>query len=61
MREHTLFATKTKGIGFELPICRRLIEAYEWRILVKSQAVKGANFVASTPMNDEMDKTRISL
>jgi PAS domain S-box-containing protein len=45
-----LFTTKTKGMGFGLPICKRFIEAHGGKILVESQAGKGTTFVLNIPI-----------
>jgi PAS domain S-box-containing protein len=45
-----LFTTKTKGMGFGLPICKRFIEAHEGRILVESKVGKGTTFTVRIPI-----------
>jgi len=44
-----LFTTKTKGMGFGLPICKRIIEAHGGKIKVKSTVDKGTTFTVSLP------------
>jgi signal transduction histidine kinase len=36
-----LFTTKAKGMGFGLPICKRIAEAHGGKIAVKSKIGKG--------------------
>ncbi|MGD0029387.1 MAG: PAS domain S-box protein [Candidatus Bathyarchaeia archaeon] len=45
-----LFTTKAKGMGFGLPICRRLVEAHGGRISVESQAGRGTKFTVTVPI-----------
>jgi signal transduction histidine kinase len=45
-----LFTTKAKGIGLGLPICKRIIEAHEGTISVKSEAGKGTTFTITIPI-----------
>jgi PAS domain S-box-containing protein len=48
-----LFTTKSKGMGFGLPICRRLVEAHGGKISVKSMAGKGTTVTVTIPVNPE--------
>jgi signal transduction histidine kinase len=45
-----LFTTKAKGMGFGLPICRRLVEAHGGKINVESQVGKGTKFTVTVPV-----------
>ncbi len=45
-----LFTTKAKGMGFGLPICRRLVEAHGGKINVESQIGKGTKFTVTVPV-----------
>jgi PAS domain S-box-containing protein len=46
-----LFTTKSKGMGFGLPICKRIVEAHGGKICVKSTAGKGATVTVTIPVN----------
>jgi PAS domain S-box-containing protein len=48
-----LFTTKAKGMGFGLPICRRLVEAHGGKLSVKSMAGKGTTVTVTIPVNPE--------
>jgi len=55
-----LFTTKAKGMGFGLPICKRIVEAHGGRILVESVAGKGSTFKVTLPVEPnipEKDQT----
>jgi len=45
-----LFTTKAKGMGFGLPICRRIAEAHSGRIYVKSKIGKGTTVTLTVPV-----------
>lgn len=45
-----LFTTKAKGMGFGLPICKRIIEAHGGKIIVKSELGKGTVCSVSLPL-----------
>lgn len=44
------FTTKAKGMGFGLPICKRIVEAHGGSISVKSKVGKGTTFTVSLPV-----------
>jgi PAS domain S-box-containing protein len=44
-----LFTTKAKGMGFGLPICKRVIEAHGGSVSVKSARAKGTTFTITIP------------
>ena len=44
-----LFTTKPKGMGFGLPICKRVVEAHGGKISVESTLGKGATFALTVP------------
>jgi signal transduction histidine kinase len=45
-----LFTTKAKGMGFGLPICKRIVEAHGGKISVKTVAGKGSTFTVTLPI-----------
>lgn len=45
-----LFTTKAKGMGFGLPVCKRIIEAHGGEISVMSQPGKGTTFTITIPI-----------
>jgi two-component system, sporulation sensor kinase E len=46
-----LFTTKAKGMGFGLPICRRIVEAHGGKIAVESKIGKGTAVTVTIPVN----------
>jgi signal transduction histidine kinase len=48
-----LFTTKAKGMGFGLPIFRRIVEAHGGIITVESQADKGSTFTVTLPKDKQ--------
>jgi signal transduction histidine kinase len=44
-----LFTTKAQGMGFGLAICKRIVEAHEGTITVKTAVNKGTTFTISLP------------
>jgi signal transduction histidine kinase len=46
-----LFTTKAKGMGFGLPICRRIVEAHGGKIAVESKIGKGTTVTVTIPVN----------
>ena len=51
-----LFTTKAKGMGFGLPICKRMVEAHRGKISVKSTIAKGSTFTITVPINPARDR-----
>ena len=50
-----LFTTKAKGMGFGLPICRRVAEAHGGKISVESTFGKGATFTLTIPIEPKLN------
>ncbi len=50
-----LFTTKAKGMGFGLPICRRVVEAHGGKISVESTLGKGATFTVTIPTEPKLN------
>jgi PAS domain S-box-containing protein len=48
-----LFTTKAKGMGFGLPICKRIVEGHGGRISVESKVRKGTTFTIAIPVEPE--------
>ncbi|HYB68771.1 MAG TPA: GAF domain-containing protein [Candidatus Acidoferrales bacterium] len=46
-----LYTTKAKGMGFGLPICKRIVEAHGGKIAVETGLAKGTTFTVSIPIN----------
>jgi len=46
-----LFTTKAKGMGFGLPICKRIVEAHGGKISLKSTLGKGTTVIVTIPVN----------
>jgi len=49
-----LFTTKAKGMGFGLPICKRIVEAHEGCISVASALRKGTTFTITLPIEPKI-------
>src|SRR3990170_8810735 len=50
-----LFTTKPKGMGFGLPICKRVVEAHGGKISVESTLGKGATFTLTVPTEPKLN------
>jgi PAS domain S-box-containing protein len=50
-RGSPLFTTKAKGMGFGLPICKRIVEAHGGKISVESTLGKGTTVTITIPVN----------
>lgn len=46
-----LFTTKAKGMGFGLPICKRIIEMHGGKVSVESAVGKGTKFNVTVPVD----------
>jgi PAS domain S-box-containing protein len=49
-----LFTTKAKGMGFGLPICKRVVEAHGGKISVESTVAKGTVFMITVPIEPKV-------
>jgi PAS domain S-box-containing protein len=47
-----LFTTKSKGQGFGLPVCKRIVEAHGGSIMLESQVGKGSTFTVKMPKRE---------
>jgi len=50
-----LFTTKAKGMGFGLPICKRVVEAHEGNISAESTVGKGTTFTITIPIQPRLE------
>ena len=48
-----LFTTKAKGMGFGVPICKRIAEAHDGKLSVESKVGKGTVITLTLPVNSE--------
>jgi len=53
-----LFTTKPRGMGFGLPICKRIVEAHNGKISVASEVGKGLTLVVSLPIKSEIKENQ---
>ncbi len=51
-----LFTTKAQGMGFGLPICKRVVEAHGGKITVESTVGKGTTFTITLPLESKLAK-----
>jgi signal transduction histidine kinase len=52
-----LFTTKAKGMGFGLPICKRIVEAHGGKIYARSTIGKGSTFTVTLPIQPHIDES----
>lgn len=50
-----LFTTKARGQGFGLPVCKRLVEAHDGSIQVKSRVGQGSTFTVQIPLKRRLN------
>jgi len=50
-----LFTTKSKGTGFGLPVCKRIVEAHDGSITVESKVGRGSTFTVKIPLRKEVN------
>jgi len=50
-----LFTTKARGQGFGLPVCKRLVEAHDGSIHVKSRVGQGSTFTVEIPLKRRLN------
>ena len=50
-----LFTTKAKGMGFGLPVAKRLVEAHGGSINVESKLGKGSTFTVTLPIKHDLE------
>jgi signal transduction histidine kinase/putative methionine-R-sulfoxide reductase with GAF domain len=53
-----LYTTKPKGMGFGLPICKRIVEAHGGKVTVESAVAKGTTFTVTIPTNPPQREER---
>jgi signal transduction histidine kinase len=53
-----LFTTKARGMGFGLPICKRMVEAHDGKLSVKSKIGKGTTITVTIPVNPKQTNKR---
>jgi PAS domain S-box-containing protein len=51
-----LFTTKAKGMGFGLPICKRVVEAHGGKISVETTVAKGTTFTITVPIEPKVEE-----
>ena len=54
-----LFTTKSKGMGFGLSICKRIIEAHGGNISTESTMGKGTTFIVTIPLRPKLKDEKI--
>jgi len=52
-----LFTTKSKGAGFGLPICKRIVETHNGSITVETEVGRGSTFTVTIPLTREVSQT----
>jgi len=56
-----LFTTKAKGMGFGIPICKRIVEAHGGKLFIESTLGKGTTVTIRLPTNQKSKDNGISL
>lgn len=51
-----LFTTKAKGMGFGIPICKRIVEAHGGKLLIDSVLGQGTTVTVKIPLNIEQSQ-----
>ena len=51
-----LFTTKSKGQGFGLVVCKRIVEAHNGEITFESEVNKGTVFIVKIPANSNISQ-----
>jgi two-component system, NtrC family, sensor histidine kinase AtoS len=55
-----LFTTKAKGMGFGLPICKRIVEAHGGKLITESALGKGTSFTIVLPVKTTKNNAAIA-
>lgn len=58
---YPLFTTKAKGMGFGIPICKRIVEAHGGKLLIESTLGKGTTITISLPTSPKLEEPGSSL
>ncbi len=58
---YPLFTTKAKGMGFGIPICKRIVEAHGGKLLIESTLGKGTTITISLPISPKLEEHGASL
>jgi PAS domain S-box-containing protein len=56
-----LFTTKAKGMGFGIPICKRIVEAHGGKLLINSVQGKGTTITIKVPLNPNEDELQLGV
>ena len=56
-----LFTTKAKGMGFGLPICKRIVECHGGKISVESKIRKGTTFTIMVPIEPKIKEENMQI
>ena len=51
-----MFTIKAKGIGLGLPVCKRIVEAHNGTITVKTKVDEGSIFTVKIPFRPEVSR-----